>query len=237
MRGRRYSHKSRRRVLASRRAQAWTGPQVVHPILVGVTRRGRFAGQPIELKFHDLNFDDAVVAAAGAISTSLNIIAQGTTESERIGRKCTLRKIGFRFEMQLGAQTAASACNDVVRVMLVQDKQANGAVPTISGVNGILASADYQSFNNLNNKNRFRTLMDRTYDINQKAGGGDGTTEDYGAVIKSDAFYKDLNVPIEFSGATGAITEIRSNNLILLVISKSGLATFNSKFRLRFSDS
>ncbi len=204
-----------------------------------VFRRGRIAhnGKGTELKFKDTVFDDAVVAAGGAVSTSLVLIGQGTGESERVGRKITIRQIGFRFEMQLGAQTAASATNDVCRVMMFLDKQANRANTTVTGDSGILIAADYQAFNNLSNKSRYLTLMDRTYDINLDAGGGDGTTEDYGAKIVSDSFYKKVNIGIEYSaGGTGAITEITSNNLAILVISKSGLVTFNSTTRLRYSD-
>ncbi len=199
--------------------------------------RGRRANGAVELKFFDLDVDDAIVASGGLVFDSLNKIAQGTTENTRIGRKCTIKRIGFRFEMQLGAQTAAAAANDVCRVIIYLDKQCNGATANVSGNAGLLVASDYQAFNNLSNTSRFRVLLDRTYDINIEAGGGDGTAEDYGAKILSDSFYKRCNIPIEFDSTAGAITEIRSNNLGLLVISKSGLVTFNGKIRIRFSDS
>ncbi len=49
-------------------------------------------------------------------------------------------------------------------------------------------------------------------------------------------FFKKVKIPLEFSAGTGAITEIRSNNLFVLLISEAGAAGFESKMRLRFSD-
>ncbi len=42
----------------------------------------RYTVSPGELKFHDLDIDDAAIAAGGTISqVSCNLIAQGVTES------------------------------------------------------------------------------------------------------------------------------------------------------------
>ncbi len=188
----------------------------------------------LELKFFDLDIDDTAIDNAGTIvADSINEIPQGTGEQARIGRKCTIRSINWRFEVRLPTQTGGATASDVARIILYLDKQANGAT---AAVTDILESANYQSFNNLANKGRFRTLMDRTYDLVAQAGGGDGTTEDYGQVIISDTLFKKVNIPIEFSSTAGAITEIRSNNIGLLTISRTGVAAFASKIRLRFTD-
>jgi len=89
----------------------------------------------------------------------------------------------------------------------------------------------------LQNKSRFNTFMDRTYTVYPQSAQGNGTpTIGSGGMNINDAFYKKCNIPIEFSGATGAITEIRSNNVGLLVISRNGTAGFASQIRVRFSD-
>ena len=227
----------KQRVTAFRGARRYAGPQVVTPIMVGRTRRGRFAGEPIELKFHDLDIDDGVVASGANIAqASCNLIAQGVTEVERIGRKCTIRSINWRFQISLPSQDAIAAApnGDTIRVLLYLDKQANGAAPATTD---IIESADFQSFNNLANKGRFRTLMDRTYNVNYAAGGSNGTTQDWASVFESDTFFKKVNIPIEFSAGTGAITEIRSNNIGLLLMGNTGVGGFVSKMRIRFSDS
>ena len=193
----------------------------------------RFAQRGGELKFFDVDLDTNAILAAGAVTDSVNKIAQGTSEVQRIGRKCTIRSINWRWRIRKDAATASSSTGDTVRVILFLDKQANGQTATVTN---LLESANYQSFNNLANKSRFRTLMDRTYDMNNMAGGGDGTTEDYGEVHINDSLYKKVNIPIEFDSTAGAIGEIRSNNIGVLLISESQICAFDSKFRLRFSD-
>ncbi len=198
-------------------------PTAVFPIVVSPER-----------KFHDLDIDDATIAAGVTVAQdSCNLIAQGVTETTRIGRKCTIRQINWRFDIQINAATASTGTTDIVRILLYLDRQANGATASATD---ILESADYQSFNNLSNKNRFRTLMDRTYEMNCLAGGGDGTTEDYGQTVTEDSFFKKVNIPVEFDSTAGAITEIKSNNIGLLTISRSGKCSFVSKMRLRFTD-
>jgi hypothetical protein len=201
---------------------------------------GRFGstGSGVEMKFHDVDVNDAAVATNGSIlnSGSVNLIAQGVTESTRVGRKAVLRSINWRWNIKKAATTAGSSASETVRLVLYLDKQCNGAA---AGVTDILESDDYQSFNNLANKGRFKILMDRHYTINAQAGGGDGTTEDYGAMEVNGSFFKKCSIPIEFSSTTGAITEIRSNNLGVLILSKNGTSTapvFDSKMRLRFTD-
>ncbi len=189
-----------------------------------------------ELKFHDVDLDDAVVAAAGTIVASINLIPQGVTEITRIGRLCRLARIGWRYHYSLPTQDAQAlpATGDILRMVLYKDKQSNGATATVTG---ILESADYQSFNNLANQRRFMILMDRTVSINYDSLASDGAgIVSSNAQIRAGAFYKTCNIPLEFDGATGAITELRSDNLGVLLISKNGICGFNSKFRLRFKD-
>ncbi len=197
---------------------------------------GRYTGPSQELKFHDLDIDDAAVAAGATVAIdSVNKIAQGTTENTRIGRKCTIKSINWRFNIIEASTATAASTSDVVRIILYLDKQCNGAT---AATTDILESADYQSFNNLANKSRFRTLMDRTYALNCPAGSGRGSTDtlSYGEMNVQDSFYKKCNIPIEFDSTAGAITEIRSNNIGVLTLSESGVCGFLSKMRLRFSD-
>lgn len=195
---------------------------------------GRFAGAGAELKFHDIRVDLPSVPDAGLITDSINKIVQGVKESERIGRKVTLRSINWRFNIELQSTTDKNKVNHSVRVILFLDKQCNGAT---AAVNDILEFADWQSFNNLANKSRFRTLMDRTYDLNAMMEASSGTPTS-GRIMIHDSCFKKINIPIEFDNTTGAITEIRSNNIgVLLIGSNKGDSDFTSRLRLRYSDS
>ncbi len=195
-------------------------------------KKGRKFRHP-ELKFHDLALTDAVIAANGSIlSASVNVIAQGTGESQRIGRKCNIESISWRFAIDISAGASPTASDDIVRVILYLDKQCNGSQP---GVTEILNLDDVQSFRNLENKNRFRFLMDRTYAMNANAGGGDGTTVDSFAKTITGKFHKRINIPIEYNSTVGSLTEIRSNNIGVMLLSRSGVCGFDSQMRVRFS--
>lgn len=201
---------------------------------------GRFSKSGGELKFHDVDIDDGSIAQNGTVlnTGSINLIAQGTGESQRIGRKCTIRKIGWRYTLTL-ASTATPAGQESIRVILYLDKQANGVTATVSGAGGILAADNWQAFHNLANTSRFVTLMDRTHDLNPSGGAGNGTANDTINTVRSYRFFKNCNIPLEFSSTAGAITELRSNNIGVIVLAKNSNAvgSIDSKMRLRFSDS
>ncbi len=222
------------------RSTPFKPPRKIVKVVPGFTRKvgyyGRYGPRVSnpELKFHDLDINDAAIASGGTISqVSCNIIAQGVTESQRIGRKCTIKQILWRYELLLGAGTTSNS-SDIARIVLYQDKQTNGAT---AAVTDILETADFQSFNNLANSSRFKILLDKAYAMNGVGLAGDGTTIDSPSHITRGTFFKKCNIPIEYNSTTGAIGEQRTNNIGLLLLSRSGLIAFSSKMRLRFTDS
>ncbi len=196
---------------------------------------GRYSGRGGEMKFHDVDLDDANIAAS-AITATINIIGQGVTESTRVGRKCTIRRIQWRYQISLPEVDALGtpASGDTVRIILYKDKQANGAT---ANATDILEAAVWQSFRNLANSGRFDILMDKLHNINYMGLASDGAgVVSQAAVIHNYTFFKNCSIPIEFDNTTGAITEIRSNNIGVLLLSATQVAAFESGFRLRFSD-
>ncbi len=197
---------------------------------------GRFTGaRSTEKKFFDQDVNDAVVAAGGTIvSPSLLTIAQGTTESTRIGRKVFLKGLFWKYDVSLPVSAGGGGqIGDTVRVILYVDQQTNGAA---AGVTDLLESNDYQSFYNLANSQRFRILHDKVHDLNMLSGAGNGTANDYSEVRRSYKYNKFLSLPVEYNSTTGAIGEIRSNNIGVLLVGRSGTAEFASKMRIRFTD-
>ncbi len=231
------AHRARKPATAARKpwmgrtrapVQTWARGRAVD------TRRSMKRATAGEVKFHDVDVDDATIAAGGTIvASSLVQIAQGVGESQRIGRRCTITSLGLRYRIVSAATAGASLLgSDVVRVLVYLDKQANGAA---AAVTDILESAEFHSFNNLANKDRFRTLHDKVYALNAQAGAGDGTTNDAAGVNEYAEFYTKMNVVIEYNSTAGAVSEIRSNNIGILLLSASGLYTFDSKVRIRFT--
>lgn len=198
---------------------------------------GRYAGKSGELKFFDRNADNAAIATAGVIIDSINLIPQGVTESTRVGRKCTLKSIHWHYQMDLPEADAVGtpAPGDTARLIVYLDKQANGAT---AAVTDILESASWQSFYNLSNSSRFVILIDKTHSMNYSSLASDGA----GVVSSAERrqewnWNKRCSIPVEFSDVTGAITEVRSNNVGILLISSAAVIGITSKLRVRFSDS
>jgi len=91
---------------------------------------------------------------AGVVSSLLTPLAQGVTNSSRIGRKVRLMKITVRWYYLLNAaETKGGPC----RVKIVYDKQCNGQAATGAGV---LQNDTFTGMNNLDYSDRFITLAD-----------------------------------------------------------------------------
>lgn len=196
---------------------------------------GRFA-KGGETKFFDFPFEDSTVDNDGTIEESINKIPQGTGESERIGRKCTIKKVRWKYLVELPEkQQAVPVSNDTCRVILYLDKQANGAAPTVLD---ILQTRDILSFRNLANQMRFEILMDKNFDIEYASAYFNTDTNAFAVAdtLISGTYSKTCNIPIEFNGTQGSLSEIRSNNIGILTISKHGKVGFLSELRIRFSD-
>lgn len=199
-----------------------------------VPYRPRANVSPGELKFHEVTVAAGAAATAGTIVTdSLVKIAQGLTESTRVGRKVTVRKVSVRGSFVLPDTNVQGDATDKIRYIMYLDKQANGATATVAN---ILNTANVDSFLALENKNRFWVLYDKTEDMAAQAGSWDGSSDRYTQQIKHFEFHKKCNIPIEYSSTAGAITEIRSYNLGVLAISERGVTTIDSITRIRFTD-
>lgn len=190
-----------------------------------------------EKKFIDSTLTDLVVSANGTVITvGPNLIAQDTTENGRIGRKVIIRSIAARFIISLPVNTGLSTSpgGDVVRCIILWDKQANGAYPAIQDY---LDTAVIESYRNLANAARFITLFDEFYAINRKSSANNNasTSISVGKEEMFVKFYKNVAIPIEFEGQTGNIEEITTNNIVFMYISDLGIAGVTAqKTRLRY---
>ncbi len=198
---------------------------------------GRMASK--ELKFFDQDIDDTLIAVNGSIFSnasaeeSLCRIAQGTAEINRIGRQCTIRHISWKYRIRLNQTADITATSVTVRLILYQDKACNGAAAAITD---LLETNHYQSYRNLANESRFVFLCDKLTDLVSVAGSGNGTTLDFGEVGVSAEFNKTCNIKLEFNSTVGALAELRTNNIgLLLLSSEADLVKFESTMRLRFS--
>ncbi len=199
-----------------------------------VSRLKRQMGQ-VELKFADKQVDDAVISTTGSVQLQLFVIPQNDTQSGRHGRKIVLTSVHLRGIIGLGTSTVVGEGSDTMRIIMLKDNSANGALPAVLD---ILTLASWESFINLENKSRFRVLADRFVSINCNGVAGDGTTNDTSPTEKYFSIYKKLNLTIEYNdtASTGDIATINTNNIVVLFISRLGNVQIESCIRFRYTD-
>ncbi len=189
-----------------------------------------------ELKFFDGLKDETNILAAGLrLDLTLLTIPEGVGESARIGRKITLTKLSWRAELEL-KPTADSSSNtfDCIRIMIVQDTQANGAAPNFLDV---LEVADVDSFRNMSFSRRFRMLYDRKLVINSNGAINTTTPSALNKVVRLV-----VNIPLQMTILynkdlqTGVLSTIESNNIMIMAISQKGLVDIQYRWRVRYHE-
>lgn len=193
--------------------------------------RARSLGLIPEKKFFDtalaFNFDSTLeVPATGQLA----LIPQGDTESTRDGRKATIKSVQIRGVVSV-PPAAGAAIAGSCWMWLVLDTQANGAAAAATDVMTSAAAAD--CLLNLNNSGRFRILKKWAWNWAPTA----GVSTAWANKTFNVEFFKSCNIDMDWSSTTGAITEIRSNNIFLLA-GQSGIGddipTFAGNARVRF---
>lgn len=203
-------------------------------VIPGVTRMSGYYGG-MEKKFLDTAISDAT-AAATMTMYNICIVPQGDTESQRVGRKITVKAIQLRGSLSLLGATDVTNTSCQVRMRIVCDTQTNGAAFTATD---LLETDAINSFSNLANRSRFVVLKDRTFAL--KAGGACATGAAYAFsedIVVIDT-YKGCNIPIEYdnSATTGAITTVRSNSLwITFQCSTAEIVAVSGTARIRYVD-
>lgn len=175
------------------------------------------------------NFDTTgpLTLQAAALWTApqpLNIITIGSSPSQRVGRKVHMKSISIRWTVTI----AANFFPNRIRVLIVYDRQTNGAVPAITDV---LAANEFNSHMSLANSQRFVVVTD---EYSEQFQSPTLSTHISGKV------YKKLNLDEIFGTAVGAISDVETGALFLMVCSDdyagTGTGTLNYNHRLRFID-
>lgn len=184
-------------------------------------------------------FCDATAEIQPAAAGSLVVIPQDDTSSGREGRKVTVKSIELKMQ-SIFAPPVATATAALAFVYLIQDTQANGAIPAVTGDAGIY-TATFAGFpglltKQLANENRFRIL--RKYVFEHMPGTATNLVPS-SMLYQTD--YIKLNVPVVYDAAvaTGALASIRTNNFFL-VSGSDGTTddsiTMNISSRVRYTD-
>lgn len=186
----------------------------------------------VEKKVVDTASASYVCDTTGSI-TAISLSAQGTDYTNRIGRKTT--NVAVQLQGSIRPIDAATNTNKS-RVMIIYDTQPNSALPAITD---ILTASTSNSFMNLNNRDRFRVLVEE----NVTLGALDNTaTQAFAAspTVHNINIYRKIALDTIWQGTTAAIGSVASGALYLVTIGDqaAGLGgSFQGAVRVRFVDS
>lgn len=197
-----------------------------------------------EIKFLDTAMSQAGFAsdtdlAIPGTGGQICLIPQGVTQSTRVGRCASVKSIQFRGVIALESTNGGSISlktDDVFYMILVLDKQANGAAAAATDV--FTTATAKQRMINLANSSRFQVLKTITKRLTAGNETDVGVTSQPADAQVPVEFYHRCNIPLEFSSTTGAITEIKSNNLFWFIAGATS-GTWQQLLgttRIRFSD-
>jgi len=216
----------------------------IPPNLQGFVRRAgnygrygasaRLMGLRPEVKFFDTSlsipFDATGEASTTAATGGVCLIPQGDTENTRDGRIAFIKSIQLRGIASFVPAAAATASTNIY-LYVILDQQCNGAYPALTDI--FTSTVMATNMLNLSNSGRFRILKKIKMNLSSMA----GVTAAYNNVTKPIEWFKSCNIKLDFSSTTGAITEIRSNNICFAMGSDNqsdDTVTFTGVCRLRF---
>ncbi len=174
----------------------------------------------VEFKFHDVQITATAVSTTATISQLTNI-PQGDTDITRDGAQVKVTRLNLKYLLA----SHASAANTAVRLMLVLDKQTNGAIYAIADLLADTTANDIiVSGLNLDNKYRFRVLYNQVVLLNNE-----GWNNKYHVINKQ------LQQRLRFESSTPSIADLNSGSLSFVIVSNqttnTPLVTMFSRIR------
>lgn len=170
--------------------------------------------------------NDGSPASSNTVTiTPISLIAQGDTANDREGSKVVLTSLQMKYSWKQNTNAVASRC----RVMLVLDKQVNGA--TFSAGDLLQSTAlgtGIVSPLNLDGAFRFKILYNKVHTLSSE-----------GSVVQYGEMFRKINIPARYTGVPGNIANVLSSGLFLVHLSDETTQTPTISFftRIRFIDS
>jgi len=185
-------------------------------------------GLGLELKNVDLAnaFTPTGTAAwsTPAAANTINLIAQGAGDGQRVGRKIMMKSFQMRWTWGLAATTTGGS---PLRVLVIFDRQSNGALPATLDV---LEQDDINSPMELGHNERFVVISSfYTEPISVQNN-----------FSVAGEVYKKINLEATYNGAAGTIAQVITG-AVFIMIAQTGAAgtvvpTFRYYARIRYTD-
>jgi len=183
-------------------------------------------------------WDVRPIFADPAVSNGALLIPTGSSSYHRIGNRILLKKLTVNvfIRPKVNATASAMAGGSVVRVMIVRDRQCNGAVPADTTILNYGASkAAYTATMNQDTKRRFTVVKELVHTMVVTATDSAGTvaTACGPPLIGKLTMYPKLE--IIYNGTDGDIAEVVGNQYYILVAASMSsccdvLGSFHAEF-------
>lgn len=199
---------------------------------------------PIEKKVFDVVTTIYPANTTGSV-TSMYQPTLGTDFTNRVGRKTTIKSIQARGIVRVRlAESMASGVTSpqLIRWMMILDTQPNGALPAVTD---ILAASLPQSPLNLNNRDRFKVIIDKQWVLDPYEKSTTATQAIVSTTNQCRALkvYRKCNIETIFNATNGgSVADITSGAIIQLLIGNQptdgagGPGEAAIQTRIRFQD-
>lgn len=178
----------------------------------------------VEYKCFEVQLTNNPITDTGVISQCTNI-PQGDTVQSRDGNQLKITQMIFNYMITSNVSSVSSA----VRVMIVHDKQTNGAIWTPADLFADASVFDVQvSPLNIDNNHRFRILYNKLHVI------------PFGSARSAvnRRFIKKMALKLRFKSSTPSIADLTQDSLSVFMVSNEATNTPTVTFnmRLRYVD-
>jgi hypothetical protein len=246
-------------------------PMMKRSTLVPSASRGRFYKNRIqsripgslitarkgeEIKSVDIS-PSAKIVSTTALFSLLNGTQEGSSFYNRVGRRVTMKSLliqGYFYPNGNATANATAYC----RIMVVYDRQPNGAFPTLADVltsytDAGATSSTAQDQLNMNNRDRFRVLRDARVILPPLGAAGvsgvplnetfemNGTEQDRTLNVKWFIKLRDLETHYKASSNPAVVGDIATGAVFFMIVQDTVISanagwTFALQSRLRYTD-
>lgn len=189
---------------------------VAQKSLVPLARRG-YRLNTIEKKV----FDTQMYADISNTGTfySLCLPVPGAAMNQRIGRKLTIKSVQFKgiIQLELSSSPSGSVTAEAnhLRMILLYDKQPNGAAPALADV--LTGGQTVNDLFNIDNRDRFSIIKDKVWSFDPMIFDNTNFSHAWNRTTAYCKMYKKLNLETVFNaGTAGTVADINSGNLVVL---------------------
>lgn len=171
----------------------------------------------VESKYLDTTFTSTDISNAWSTPACLNLVGIGDQPTERIGKKYHIHSIQVNARIVGNVQTDLPevVLPSTVRIVIFQDKQTNGALPT--GLE-VMDTDVVESLRNAEYESRFIVHMDKVIPMTCIAGNDAAAT--VAQVLNPTVFrwYKKLSIDVSTIDGDADIAAIVDNSLHMICI-------------------